>query len=160
MLNYLASLLSSRSGRPAREDLSTLCKPCSSIFRGQYKDKPLGVTATHHFPQSFELLQSSAEADCHLCYIRWNDLTLKDRDALRGCTKITYGFWKSNVGDGIAYEYFFPIPHAIEKPCLTLSVLFKPLDGKSTYLPSRHVQRLTNQKNFQIVLPWEKSSTE
>ncbi|CZR67858.1 uncharacterized protein PAC_17757 [Phialocephala subalpina] len=163
MLNYLTSLLSSRSGRSPTDDLSTLCQPCASIFRSQYKDKPLGVTATHNFPQTVEQLQSSAESGCHLCYIRWDDLTPKDREALRGCAKITYGFWKSKIGNGIAFEYFYPTPPATGKPYLTVSVLFKPLDEFPNPLAGgerRYEPNTNNEQTYELAASWIQTCVE
>ncbi len=128
MLKLLASLIPGSSSSNVH---SSLCTPCKNIFSGTRKDKPLGVTAINPFPQTFQELQASAENNCHLCYIRWNDLSTKDREDLQGCTKITFGFWKSSVGDGIAFEYFYPMPPKTGKLCLTKSVLLKPLDGAS-----------------------------
>jgi hypothetical protein len=125
---------------------SSLCIPCSSIFSGTRKDIPRGVTAISHFWQTLQQLQASAESgSCHLCYIRWHDLSSKEREDLQGCTKVTFGFWRSSVGDGIAFEYFYPQPLENEKVCLTKSVLLKPVDGTSIRnVPRlRHTSRLT-----------------
>ena len=115
---------------------STLCLHCRSIFSGNRQDKPLGVTAKAHFLQTLQGLQASAESGaCHLCYIRWHDLSRKEREDLRGCTKVTFGFWRSSVGDGIAFEYFYPRPPANGKACLTKSILLKSVDGDLTSAP-------------------------
>jgi hypothetical protein len=128
MLQLLSSFL--HRGSPSNGD-SRLCQACRSIFQGQRKDKPLGVTATHPFPQTLQELQSSAEQGCHLCYIRWHDLPPADRKALEGCSRVTFGFWQSSIGDGIAFEYFYSRPQG-GKSCLTKSVLIKPAEGKSS----------------------------
>lgn len=112
----------------------SLCQTCRSIFEGQRKDKPLGVTAAHPFKQTFQELQSSAEQGCHLCYIRWQDLSPADRVALQGCIKVTFGFWQSSVGDGIAFEYFYPRLSKDGNSCLTKSVILKPIGGMSPCL--------------------------
>lgn len=126
MLKLLTSLIPASSPSNVH---SNLCTPCRNIFLGTRKDKSLGVTATNPFQQTLQELQASADNDCHLCYIRWHDLSLKEREDLQGCTKVTFGFWKSSVGDGIAFEYFYPRPPQDGKLCLTKSVLLKPVDG-------------------------------
>jgi hypothetical protein len=110
------------------------------------KDIPLEVTATPHFWQTLQQLQVSAESgSCHLCYIGWHDLSPKEREDLQGCTKVTFGFWRSSVGDGIVFAYFYPRPLENKKLCLTKSVLLKLVDGTSIPIVPRlcHTFRLT-----------------
>ncbi len=115
---------------------SSLCLQCRSIFSGNRQDKPLGVTAKARFLQTLQGLQASAESGaCHLCYIRWHDLSRKEREDLQGCTKVTFGFWRSKVGDGIAFEYFYPRPPENGKACLMKSILLKSVDGDLTSTP-------------------------
>lgn len=115
-------------------DIPTSAKTCRSIFQGNRKTMPLGVTAPHPLNQTLKELQSSAENGCHLCFLRWHDLSPAERLALTGCEKVTFGFWESRVGDGIAFDYFYAQPQGKPKLCLTKSVLFKPVDGVLSYM--------------------------
>lgn len=129
-INDMSSLLASPVPIKVPSDgYSNLCQTCTSMFQGERKDKPLGVTATQPLNQTLQELESSAENGCHLCYIRWHDLSPAERLALTGCEKVTFGFWKSRVGDGIAFEYFYAQLQVQPKPCLTKSVMLKPVDG-------------------------------
>jgi hypothetical protein len=120
----------------ASDGHSSLCLQCRSIFSGNRQDNPLGTTAKAHFLQTLQGLQTSAESGaCHLCYIRWHDLSPKEREELQGCTEVTFGFWRSRVGDGVAFEYFYTRPPENGKQCLTKSVLLKSVDGKLTSIP-------------------------
>lgn len=132
----LLTLRNSASDRSTQSNLhSSLCIQCNSIFSGTRRDKPLGVTATAHFWQSLQQLQASAESgECHLCYIRWRDLSPKEKEDLQGCTKVTFGFWTSLIGDGVAFEYFYPQPFKNGKECLTKSVMLRTVDG--AYIPT------------------------
>lgn len=124
------------SSSTASNGHSSLCLQCRSIFSGNRQEKPLGITAKARFLQTLQGLQTSAESGaCHLCYVRWHDLSRKEREDLRGCTKVTFGFWRSSVGDGIAFEYFYPRPPANGKACLTKSILLKSVDGDLTSAP-------------------------
>jgi hypothetical protein len=132
ILNLLAPFIPNKN---SSDGYSNLCQTCSSIFRGNRKDKPLGVTGRHPLNQTLQELQSSAENGCHLCYIRWNDLSAADKLALRGCVKVNFGFWESRVGNGLAFEYFYAIQPLEERtPCLTRSLLFKPVDGVCSHM--------------------------
>jgi hypothetical protein len=117
----------SSAARSSTDRDSDICDSCNSLFRGERQDKPLGVTATTPFPQTLEELQCSANRGCHLCFIRWNGLSAAEKDDLRGCTKVTFGYWESAVGNGIAFEYFYPNGPCKSdgKQCLTKSVGLK-----------------------------------
>ncbi len=132
----ITSGISGSNSSPTWNGHSSLCLPCRSIFSGNRQEKPLGVTAKAHFLQTLQGLQASAESGtCHLCYIRWHDLSRKEREDLQGCTKVTFGFWRSGVGDGIVFEYFYPHLPENGKACLTKTILLKSVDGDLTSIP-------------------------
>jgi hypothetical protein len=141
----VSSTIPGISSSTASNGHSSLCLQCRSIFSGNRQEKPLGITAKAHFLQTLQGLQTSAESGaCHLCYVRWHDLSRKEREDLRGCTKVTFGFWRSSVGDGIAFEYFYPRPPENGKACLTKSILLKSVDGDLTSSPKVHALSYTN----------------
>ncbi|KUJ12461.1 HET-domain-containing protein [Mollisia scopiformis] len=60
-----------------------------------------------------------------------------------GSESTNYGFWKSNVGEGITFEYYYPTPTVIEKPYLTIAVLLKPFDA----IPSSPIKELLSYRS-------------
>lgn len=145
-----------------------LCGTCRCITQGRRKDKSLGVTATHLFAQTTQELALSAEHGCHLCYIRWQDLTIDDRKALEGCSKVTFGFWQSSVGDGVAFEYVYPKLPKEGKPCLMKSLRIKSKAEVAQETPGM-VSRATdegiasptvNKRSFNLARNWISNYSE
>jgi hypothetical protein len=106
-----------------------ICTVCQNLFSGCRVDKELGVTATAVLGQDFRQLEESMRSGCQLCQLRWNQLTPEERVELKECRKVTYGFWKSRVGDGVAFEYWLDEKFGGIKPSFTKSVLIKAKAG-------------------------------
>lgn len=102
-----------------------LCSVCRPLFAGQRKDKELGVPATELLHQTVQQLEDTAAHGCNLCLLRWNQLKPEERIDLRDCTRITYGFWQSRVGDGVVFEYWLDTWEGGMKPRASRSVKLK-----------------------------------
>jgi hypothetical protein len=89
----------------------------------------IGDTTTAVLRQDFRQLEESVRIGCQLCQLRWNRLTLEQRVELKGCRKVTYCFWKSRLGDGVAFEYWLDEKFGGMKPSLRSSVLIKAKAG-------------------------------
>lgn len=110
-----------------------LCSVCRPLFAGQRKDKELGVPATELLHQTVQQLEDTAAHGCNLCLLRWNQLKPEERIDLRDCTRITYGFWQSRVGDGVVFEYWLDTWEGGMKPRASRSVKLKKRSGKSEF---------------------------
>jgi hypothetical protein len=108
---------------------ANFCAICRKLFAGRRVDKPLGVTGTAVLGQSFRQLEESARSGCQLCRLRWSQLTPEQRDELIAGWKVTYGFWRSRVGDGVAFAYWLDHKFNGSKPWLEKSVLLKAKAG-------------------------------
>jgi hypothetical protein len=122
-------LLQRLSGASGDAQNPNLCAVCQNLFKGRRIDKELGVTATAVLGQDFCQLEKSVRIGCQLCQLRWNQLTPEQRVDLKECRKVTYGFWESRVGDGVAFEYWLDEKFGGIKPWLTKSVLIKAKAG-------------------------------
>lgn len=109
----------------------TLCLTCRPLFTGQRKDKKLGGVATEVLAQDIRQLEHAATHGCDLCRLRWSQLNPEERSDLRGCVKVTYGFWQSGVGDGIVFEYWLDTWQDGVKPRVSRSVKLMKLSGMS-----------------------------
>jgi hypothetical protein len=108
---------------------ANLCAVCRNLFTGRRVDKALGVTPTAVLGQDFRQLEESVRSGCQLCRLRWSQLTPEHRDELKECWKVTYGFWESRVGDGVAFAYWLDHKFGGSKPWLEKSVLIKAKAG-------------------------------
>jgi len=106
--DFMHRLLQRLSGASSDIQNSNLCAVCQNPFRGHRMDKELvlGATATAVLGQDFRQLEESVRFGCQLCQLRWNQLTPEQQVELKECQKVTYGFWKSRVGDGVTFEYW------------------------------------------------------
>jgi len=131
-MHRISQRLSGAIHGPAQNVNANLCPVCQRLFTGSRVDKALGVTATAVLPQNFFQFEQSVRRGCQLCQLRWSHLTPEERVELRegGCNKITYGFWESRVGDGVAFEYWLEHKFGGAKPWLSKSVLMKAKAGR------------------------------
>jgi hypothetical protein len=101
---------------------TNFCAVCRKLFTGRRIHKELGVTATAILRQDFRQLEESARGSCQLCRLRWSQLTPQQRDELKECRKVTYGFWESRIGDGVVFEYWLDHKFGASKPWFSGSV--------------------------------------
>jgi hypothetical protein len=111
--------------------LSPLCKACKSMFQGSQREKELGGAATHSLGQNLLELDISARSGCHLCYVRSQQLSPVERVQVDVSADIKFGFWKSRVGDGIAFSFIIPNARRDSNPYLSKSTLIRPVKGNS-----------------------------
>ena len=86
--------------------------------------------------QSLQGVEGAAQEGCHLCHLLLETLTKADRQDLEGCEKIAYGYWKHWIGDGIAFDLYYPVPSAHSKEYLTTSILLQPEERLLSQGPS------------------------
>jgi len=116
-MHQLLQRLSQRlSGASSDAQNPNLCAVYQNLFRGCRIDKELGVTATAVLGQDFRQLEESVRIGCQLCQLRWSQLTPEQRVELKECRKVSYGFWESRVGDGVAFEYWLDDKFGGTKP--------------------------------------------
>ena len=118
---------SAPSGPPK---LSQLCPSCMSIFEGQRAEKEVGpYPAPRVLDQSLQDVEGAAQKGCHLCHLLLESLTKTERQSLEGCEKIAYGYWQHGLGDGIAFDFYYPVSGTDAKEYLTKSILVQPEEG-------------------------------
>ena len=118
---------SAPSGPPK---LSQLCPSCTSIFEGQRVEKEIGpYPAPRVLDQSLQDVEGAAKKGCHLCHLLLESLTKAERQNLEGCEKIAYGYWQYRFGDGIAFDFYYPVSGTDSKEYLTKSILVQPEEG-------------------------------
>jgi hypothetical protein len=115
-----------------------LCSFCEKLFTRSRKGKPLGVAAEHPTNQTLLEMELSAQNGCHFCFMRMEQLSIRERAELHGWVQIQFGFWTDRRSLGVAFEYFYPVQLARkEKPCLSKG--YSLVDGGtrvSTITPS------------------------
>ena len=110
--------------------LSQLCPSCTSIFEGDRAEKELGpAPAPRVLDQSLQGVEGAAQGGCHLCHLLLESLTKSERQDLEGCEKIAYGYWQYRLGDGIAFDFYYPSPVTDSKKYLTKSIIVQPEKG-------------------------------
>lgn len=110
--------------------LSQLCPSCTSIFQGQRVEKEAGEDpAPQVLDQSLQDVERAAQEGCHLCHLLLKSLTKAERQTLEGCGKIAYGYWKHGLGDGIAFDFYYPVPGRGSAEYLTKSIFVQPEEG-------------------------------
>ena len=110
--------------------LSQLCLSCTSIFEGQRVEKEVGpYPAPQVLDQSLQGVEEASQKGCHLCRLLLESLTKPERESLEGCEKIAYGYWQHGLGDGIAFDFYYPKPGTDAKEYLTKSILVQPEEG-------------------------------
>ena len=118
---------SAPSGPPK---LSQLCPSCTSIFEGQRAEKKAGpYPAPRVLDQSLQDVERAAQEGCHLCHLLLESLTKTERQTLEGCEKIACGYWQHAIGDGIAFDFYYPAPGTNATEYLTKSILVQPEEG-------------------------------
>ena len=112
------------------QKLSQLCPSCTSIFVGQRAEKEVGpYPAPRILDQSLQDVEEAAQKGCHLCHLLSESLTKTERENLESCEKIAYGYWQHWIGDGIAFDFYYPEPGRSSKDYLTKSILVQPEQG-------------------------------
>ncbi len=74
-------------------------------------------------------MEGAAQEGCHLCHLLLESLTKAERQKLEGCQKIAYGYWQYGLGDGIVFDFYYPVPGTDSKEYLTKSILVQPEKG-------------------------------
>ena len=112
------------------QKLLQLWSSCTSIFEGQRVEKEAGPDpAPQVLNQSLQDVEGAAQEGCHLCHLRLKSLTKAERQKLEGCEMIAYGYWQHWLGDGIAFDFHYPVPGTDSKEYLTKSILVQPEKG-------------------------------
>ena len=118
---------SAPSGPPK---LSPLSLSCTSISQRQRLEKEAGEDPASRFlDQSLQDVERAAQEGCHLCHLLLESLTKTERQNLEGCGKIAYGYWQHGLGDGIAFDFYYPVPGTGSAEYLTKSILVQPEEG-------------------------------
>ena len=73
-------------------------------------------------------MEGAEQKGCHLCHLLLESLTKAERQKLEGCEKIAYGYWQHGLGDGIAFDFHYPVPGTDSTEYLTKSILVQPED--------------------------------
>ena len=79
--------------------------------------------------KSLKGVEGAAQEGCHPYYLLLETLTKAERQDLEGCENIAYGYWKHGLGDGIAFDFYYPMPGTQSKEYLTKSILVQPEKG-------------------------------
>ena len=110
--------------------LSRLCSSCTSIFEGDRAEKEAGpCPAPRVLDKSLQGVKGAAQEGCHLYHLLLETLTKAERQDLEGCEKIAYGYWKVGLDDGIAFDFYCPVPGTQSNEGLTKSILMEPEKG-------------------------------
>ena len=109
---------------------TNLCEACGVIFKRRRVDKALGAPAPKTLHQSLRDVSLAARQCCHLCHLKLDLLTDAAKKNLDGCERIRYGFRESKVGDGVAFDYYYPRPQPGSEEYLQKSVVMKDATGK------------------------------
>ncbi|MCJ1353473.1 MAG: hypothetical protein MMC33_003459 [Icmadophila ericetorum] len=84
---------------------SPLCDVCRTIFTGPLKWQQRDTVAQNTLNQTVEGLRDSIKI-CHLCHLRWDQLSDQDRIELADRSEITYYFFDGpTVVAGLVFEY-------------------------------------------------------
>ena len=84
---------------------SPLCKVCRAIFTGPLGWQQRNTAARNRLDQNVQGLRYSAET-CHLCHLRWDQLTAQDRVEFADCSDISYFFFDGpDAISGLVFEY-------------------------------------------------------
>jgi len=125
----MRQLLHRITGASSNAQNTNLCAVCQNLFTGRRVDKALGVTPTAVLGQDFHQLEESVLSGCQFCRLRWSQLTSEQRDELKECLKVTYGFWQSRIGDGVEFSYWLDHKFDGSKPWFRKSVLINAKAG-------------------------------
>ncbi len=95
-----------------RPPISTLCSSCDGLFCGIRQEKAVGAACISPVPgnQTPRNLEQSANNGCHLCYIRWGQLTSEERKSLDDSSVIKYGFVNDTNGNEMNFRYVLREP--------------------------------------------------
>ena len=112
------------------QKLSQLCPSCTSIFEGERVEKEAGDDrALQVLDQSLQDMEDAAQEGCHLCHLLLESLTKAERQKLEGCEVIAYGYWPHGLGDGIAFDFYYPGAGTGSTEYLTKSIFVQPEEG-------------------------------
>src|SRR5271155_4809622 len=101
---------SSPSSHVAR--LSPLCTTCSQLFIGHRQDQDRAHRdVMYPIDQAFLALEDSGRDRCHLCFLRWQQLSSEERAQLQSCSRIEYAFTPTQL----VFRYHYSNPLDAEK---------------------------------------------